>query len=204
MKLRLLSLAGVLLATMVGGSTAMAGQAKHYICHRTASESNPYVLIHVATPAKVQAHLSGDLKGHFDTRVGGDYLPTQYEIANGCGATPPEPRLDSRLNTRVCGDPRLLITINNRRSNVPVTYRVRIRHANGGYRTFTKTVPAGQRDVLMPRWVKGRSYVSYSYSAPGVYTPAVVRSFRLPRSTPWGKGSCPQSLRHAQQLARRY
>lgn len=187
-------------------TTAFAGQQKYYVCHRTASETNPYVLIHVASPAKVQAHLSGEGKGHYKTRVGQDYIPTSHEIKHGCGSTPPPPkdRFAAFFKTRVCGDPRLLITINNRRSTVPVTYRFWFTNGRGEPRTFAKTVPAGERNVLMPRWVKGRSYLRWTVSAPGFVFPAVVNSKRLPASTPWGEGYCPTSLKAAQRLARLY
>lgn len=102
----------VAVVTLLSTTTASAnGQDKVSICHRTASESNPYVFITVANPAKVQAHLSGEGKGHFDTRVGGDYLAEDFEIEQGyCGEGPPPP-LPDLSTTLACANGTVAQTI---------------------------------------------------------------------------------------------
>ena len=194
-----IALSAILVAIVVTlsvGLSASAGQGKTYICHRTASETNPYVLIHVANPARVQAHLSGQGKGHFKTRVGSDYLPTQYEIANGCGATPPPtpqptptptptptppPDITAGGGTdaviRICGDPRALIYLRNYEAGAQ-DFRVRFVSARTRQVVYvTISVPAYTTKVIK-RWVQGQTVVKVwasGYPADGRIYPAVVR-----------------------------
>jgi len=179
-----------------------------HFCHRTANVG--HWVAKSKTPEQANGHISGTSKNH-NKPVSWrgvpveDFWASTWQVKNQtCGPKPPpkKDRLDPRLNIRVCGDPRLLITVNNRRSTVPVTYTFWFRSAKGGERTFSKKVAAGQRDVLQPRWVVGRSILKYTYSAPGFFTPAVINEIRLPASTPWGKGSCPANLSAAKRQAR--
>lgn len=148
----------------------------------------------------------------WDAREGQTYAGNQ-DISHlvWCGKSPspppppPDPVLDPKLWVRVCGDPRMILTVNNRRSTVPVTVDYWFKRASDRTRQHrTVVVPAGERDVFFPHWVVGRSWLRVEYSAPGFLTAAVIHNQRLPRATPWGQGSCPSNLRAAKRLARNY
>lgn len=197
----LVAVVAIVPATLAGNGGF--GHDKPPICHRTASDSNPYVIVRPAKPSYQShlSHLDPAHYGHPDKHGRHDFFA--YEWRDGsfrCTEEPPV-RFDPRIRIRVCGDPWLLLTINNRRSNVPVTYRFYFTNGRGASRTFAATIPAGGRDVLMPRWVKARSMVGYTVRAPGVYTTGSIKEFRLPRATHWGDGSCPRNLDAARRIA---
>jgi hypothetical protein len=202
------------------GSIAGEGHDKLYVCHRTASETNPYVLIHVPNPAQLQAHLNGTAKGHFPTRVGDDYVPTQYEIDNGCGTKPepkptptpeptpeptptpePEPKPvpkvtmpEPRVSVRSCGDPRLLVTLSNYGTGT-IRYTITVTTQNKGRVTLVRRVGPNSTKVLAPVWYKGGTKVVIRANGKVI----VKRSYK---TRGWGKGSCPASLRAARADAR--
>ena len=126
---------------------------------------------------------------------------------NGCRTPPPPPErvtFDPNIRFRVCGDPRLLITVNNRRSTVRGTFSFIYQKAQGGTGRILVTVPAGERNVLYPRWVVGQSTVWYQYWPGGknaIHT-AQSYAYELPPSTGWGKGYCPKNLNTAVRQAR--
>lgn len=221
-----LVLAGVLLALLI--PAGVSANAKHdttldnyapsghkaYVCHRVAGQGqskNGYNFITVDEHS-LDTHLgderSGPANQHPPKKGRQDFVPNAWQIANRtCADRPPViQRFNPKLVVRVCGDPRLILTINNRRSTVPVTYYFSFVRARDGERVYKrKTVGAGERDVLYPFWVKGRSLlIIHNVSAPGFFTPAVNENIRLPRATPWGRGTCPASLSAAISLARNY
>lgn len=69
---RIAAASAALTVGLVGGVTAVQAYAtgggngdKVSICHRTASDTNPYVFITVASQAAAQAHIGNTAKGHF-------------------------------------------------------------------------------------------------------------------------------------------
>lgn len=78
--------AGVLVS---GGAALATPQGKVAICHRTASDSNPYVLITVNENA-VSAHIGPDAHPAKNGRE--DYFASPGEVEqNFCGEVPPNP-----------------------------------------------------------------------------------------------------------------
>jgi hypothetical protein len=131
---------------------------------------------------------------------------------------PPPPIIDGpdifypRAKVQVCGDPRLLITISNKHSTVPLRAVFRYEAANGGERRIVVRVKPGQVKVLAPRWVVGESTLTYVYRGP--QGQGIIGTYDLPPATGWGKSfnpewsdgplyTCPNSLRQAKRIARR-
>jgi hypothetical protein len=105
----------------------------------------------------------------------------------------------------VCGDPRLNLVLNNRRSTMPVTYHIEYDSvAANGHQYFERTIRAGERNLLFPLWVNGRTWLRvYATPAGSTFNLAIVKmlySGRIPAAQPWGTGQCPDTL--AQQIRR--
>jgi len=135
----------------------------------------------------------------------GRFLQAPQDLSHifKCNFDDPPEILDPYLKIRVCGDPRLLMTINNTRSTVPVTYRFTFRHGRTNEaKTFSVTVKAGDRDVLFPRWVWGNSTLGYTIQAPGFFTTAMTNQVRLPDAKPWSRSTCPVNYKAAKRQAR--
>ena len=84
----LLAAFGITAAVVLTPTASVRAQQKDhkvYICHGTASEKNPYVLIHVDESA-VQGHLDGTAPGH-----GKNNHPDFIAHNGSCKVTPPPP-----------------------------------------------------------------------------------------------------------------
>ncbi len=151
----------VVAATTTGSASVLADGGRHKIavCHRTASTSNPYVFIRVSGHAKVQAHLSGQGKGHFATRVGLDFLPSTWQRKH---STCRERSLTHRHTTAtilLCGDPKADITLRNR-GDVTEKFIIKFTRARDGVRVRqVKYVGSNTTRTLSRKWVKGQTWV---------------------------------------------
>lgn len=188
-------LALTMLALLVPAG-ASAYPDKTGICHRTAADSNPYVLIfpdHKSHDAHLGEADAGPAPQHPAKGGRQDYVASDREVAQGfCGDQPPPPPPPPPVfapdaSFIVCGDPRLLLTLDNGESTVPVTFNVTFTNASGARRYVTKWVDAGETDRLL-RHVKGRSYLHVGAQR-GLANEILIAG-RLPRTTPWGTGVC--------------
>jgi hypothetical protein len=143
--------------------TATPNHEKVDLCHRTASDSNPYVFIQV-DPASLPAHLN-NLPGHPQKHGRDDFLPSEWQIANRTCApeTPPPPPPPTPGTTDasiiICQDPRAIISLFNY-DDEPRTFLVRwVRASNGEVQRRYKTLPAESDKTLSPKWVLGRTMV---------------------------------------------
>jgi hypothetical protein len=199
-------LALLLVAAFAAPATAYPD--KTGICHRTASDSNPYVLIfpdanshdaHLGETKADHPAIESQMKANQHKPKHGrqDYVASERELKQGyCGDKPPkDPVFDPEVEWMVCGDPRLLIEFTND-GDKPVRFKHGFRSATTGAWTIKYTWVAPGETKQFVRWVKGRSYTRVV--ATGYGNKEVLLSRNLPRATQWGAGSCPANLRDAQ------
>jgi hypothetical protein len=163
--------------SMLGVSPVAATKGPDHkvpLCHRTASDSNPYVFIEVDV-ASLPAHLN-NLPGHPRKHGRDDFLPSAWQIAHRTcadepsapgGNTEPTPPLGEvgpqtpsvapkAAFVGPCADPRLKAAFVNL-SDEPVTFRWSFRRAKDGVRkVVVKTIPPSTAKITKWRWVRGR------------------------------------------------
>jgi hypothetical protein len=128
---------------------------------------------------------------------------------NGCKVPPPPPppkdkNYDPQARVRVCGDPRLLVTLNNRRSDGEVVYRLAFTSAKTGEkRVQWYRIPAGGYDILWPKWIIGKSWVNLT-AVDEDGTKYILYRSNAPKATPWGQGYCPAGLQQAKNIAKNH
>jgi len=226
---RLVIAFGVIVALLLP-STAMAGHDrtldnyaptghKAYVCHRTsgiASSGNGYNFITVDEHS-LDAHLGDARSGPANQHPARnnnffgwlqDFVPNQWQINNRtCADKPPpppkRPDYDPNISLMVCGDPRLLLELENE-SDFRVQYRISVRKSRLGRTILFRNVAADTDRTLWPIWIKGQSYIRITaYPHPSLKFPAlagwsfptqVLYNGKAPRTTPWGQGGCPVNL----------
>lgn len=166
----LVALVMALSVATVAPATATRGvDHKVGLCHRTASDSNPYVFIEVDV-ASLPAHLN-NLPGHPQKHGRDDYLASAWQVQHRTCAEEPSssgtkaevgPLMLSRAPKArfigPCADPRLKAAFINL-SDEPVTFRWSFRRGrNGERRVVTKTVAPFTVKVTKWRWVLGRGH----------------------------------------------
>ena len=130
---------------------------KTTVCHRTASDSNPYVLITVDV-ASLPAHLN-NLPGHPEKHGRNDFLP----FANGrCYQDPGQPVSDFTATGWLagpCADPRVRAHMDNTASDTTAVYRIKYRDGRNIRKTFRKEVGPGEYRKSFWLWVYGQGQV---------------------------------------------
>lgn len=90
----LAALLGALVLPVMAGVAGATPQGKTTICHRTASDKNPYVLITINNSA-LPAHIGPDAHPAKNGRE--DYVASAAEVEQGfCGEVPPNPDRTAR------------------------------------------------------------------------------------------------------------
>ena len=152
-------------ATVAPAAATKGPDHKVGLCHRTASDSNPYVYIEVDV-ASLPAHLN-NLPGHPQQHGRDDFLASAWQVKHrtcdeeppkvevGVQALPPSrPPVAEFIGP--CADPRLKAAFVNL-SDEPVTFRWSFRRGkNGERRVVTKTIAPFSVKVTQWRWVLGR------------------------------------------------
>lgn len=152
----------LLFAIGITGTTSAAPD-KTAICHRTASDTNPYVLIRPDHKSH-DAHLGepGNANQHPPKHGRQDYIASQYEIKHGCGATPPPPPhpwVQTQADIIICQDPRAEITLQNPDTK-PRTFLARwVRAKDGEVRKYRFTVQPKSVKHVPRKWVLGKTMV---------------------------------------------
>lgn len=158
------AIATLILATALTAQVVTAAPDKTAICHRTASDSNPYVLIrpdHKSHDAHLGEVAAGPAPQHPPKNGRQDYIASKYEIQYGCGATPPPPPSFGRTiaDITICQDPRAIIRLGNYDSQ-PRRFLARwVRAKDGEVRKYWFTVQPDSIKIVPRKWVLGKTMV---------------------------------------------
>lgn len=157
-------------------ASATQPQQKLPICHRTASDSNPYVIISPDSAswyAHLDNHVNHTPKNGRADKFAIEWSDGSYRCTEEPPVTPPNPPVtpptrtlapgpiiipgELRVRGYVCGDPRVRVRINNT-GPTKLGYQLIFRSAKTGkYKAVTKNAKPNTNRWLHPRWVKGGS-----------------------------------------------
>ena len=168
------------------------------ICHRTAADSNPWVLI---TPDKRSwfAHLDRHVNHNPKNGRGDKFAHLWSDGSYRCTKEPPKRFAPKAGFGPVCGDPWTYGKFNNRRSEVAAVFTMYWVNGRGVNKAESKTVAPGGWKRTNWRWVKFGTWTRIGVKRTGI-TPAVVNIIAARKVTRsafhhWNTGPCPANPR---------
>lgn len=159
MNLRPLVTSSALVVALVAAALPAAAGQRLPICHRTASETNPYVVIRPDS-ASWFAHLDNHVN-HTPKNGRQDKFATEWSDGSfRCSQEPKTPPPTSRYarpdaSIILCGDPRAFITMDNTDANIATTFRIVYWRGRDGERVVQRKTLAAGGTRTIKRWVKG-------------------------------------------------
>lgn len=196
MKRIALAISATLLAALVAFPVAADNpHVKKPICHRTASESNPWVII---TPDRASwfAHLDRHVNHNPKNGRADKFAHLWSDGSYRCTKEPPPKVWNPRGGIGpVCGDPWTYGKFNNKQNDYAADYYMWWTNGKGIKKNLTKRLAPGEWKKTGWRWVKLDTWVRITADPVGTHS-AVIRQVAAKKVTRasvqhWGTGACP-------------